>query len=409
MIKPPFLIRDAQESDMPTINYLFASQDFPDAPGPEGIRVAIGDGNVMFGAIRIEHAPDGSDNINPVVVFGVKQGLGVGKALVVDALKKHPDLRLVARGHSVGFYEALGFVRCGWEDIDPRYRTDCDMCPMLGTCGPVPFKSVPARHVLTFLGTSSGCGVPAFFCHCPACEEARRDPSKRRGCTGVVIQGNGTMLIDTPPDVRQALIREGFDTIDELFLTHAHYDHLGGLGELEYFIRLCREDTLPFRGSSHALAEALQEFSYMDDCFELDAIDDYATRSFDGMTIQALPLNHCPGAFGYLITTPNGHRTFYAPDTAELKPEVVEILKGVDTLIMDATFWKNVGVHKTHHTVHQTVDEGINLLGAGKVILQHLAPHMCDEGVNEIHEIYQYAAQFGERVAVAEDGMKVEL
>ena len=103
MIKPPFLIRDAQESDMPTINYLFASQDFPDAPGPEGIRVAIGDGNVMFGAIRIEHAPDGSDNINPVVVFGVKQGLGVGKALVVDALKKHPDLRLVARGHSVGF------------------------------------------------------------------------------------------------------------------------------------------------------------------------------------------------------------------------------------------------------------------------------------------------------------------
>ena len=25
------------------------------------------------------------------------------------------------------------------------------------------------KHTFTFMGTAAGCGVPAFFCDCPAC------------------------------------------------------------------------------------------------------------------------------------------------------------------------------------------------------------------------------------------------
>ena len=25
-------------------------------------------------------------------------------------------------------------------------------------------------HTFTFMGTGAGCGVPAFFCNCPACQ-----------------------------------------------------------------------------------------------------------------------------------------------------------------------------------------------------------------------------------------------
>ncbi len=409
MIAPEFRIRDCVPEDMELIRYLFASEGFGTLKEHENIRVAVTPDNTMYGACRLEKDSEGCWNVRPIVVFDAVQGKGVGRALLEDAFRIQPDIKLVSRGDAEPFYLACGMRRGTWDDVAPEFVSECSACPDREACGPRVYLSEPVKHTLTFLGTSSGCGVPAFFCHCPACEEARRDPSKRRGCTGVAIQGHGTTLIDTPPDVRHQLIRENISNIDELFLTHAHYDHLGGLGELEYFIRLCRGGVLPFHGSAHAIDEALKEFSYMDDCFEIDAIDDYDTRVVDGLTIQALPLNHAPGTFGFLMTTPHGTRMFYAPDTAELKPEVIEILKGVDNLIMDSTFWKNTGSHKTHHTVEQTIDEGLNLLDAKRVYLQHLAPHMCDEGVNEIEEIYKHVEQYDGRVIVAEDGMKVEL
>ena len=405
-----FYLRDACEADLPLLRQLFAEEGFGDLSSVENVRVAATRDNVMYGALRCEQGSDGAWYVRPVVVFDAMHRHGVGQALLNDALKRHADLRLSSRGAIGPFYESCGMQKCSWSDIAPEFARECqELCPDYKTCAPQPYRSAPVEHTLTFLGTSSGCGVPAFFCHCPACEDARKDPKKRRGCTGVVVQGRGTLLIDAPPDLRHQLNREHVDRIDELFLTHAHFDHMGGLGELEYFIRLHCLDKLPFRGSADALAGAFEEFSYMQDIFSEDAIKPYELREFDGLTIQALPVKHCKGSFGYLLQTQKGTRTFYAPDTAELESKVIEILQGVDNLIMDATFWKNRGTHTTHHLVKDTIDEGINLLNAKKIYLQHLAPHMCDPGVDEIKEIYKYAAQFGGRVIVAEDGMKVQL
>ena len=404
-----FYIRNARTEDLPLLRQLFAEEGFGDLSSVENVRVAATRDNIMYGAIRCEKGSNHAWYVRPIVVFDSMQGHGVGKALLNDALKQHVDLRLSSRGEIGPFYESCGMQKCFWEDIAPEFARECkELCPDYKECAPQPYRSIPAKHTLTFLGTSSGCGVPAFFCHCPACEEARKDPTKRRGCTGVVVQGRGTLLIDAPPDLRHQLNREHVDRIDEFFLTHAHFDHMGGLGELEYYIRLHCLDKLPFRGSSEAIKGAFEEFSYMQDIFEKDEIKPYGIREFDGILIQALPVKHCPGSFGYLLKTPYAN-TFYAPDTAQLEDRVIEILQGVDNLIMDATFWKNRGTHITHHLVKETIDEGINLLHAQKIYLQHLAPHMCDEGVNEIEEIYKYAAQFGGRVIVAEDGMKVQI
>lgn len=408
MITPAWRIRDAVEADLPIIKQLFAEQGFGSIASVEGIRVASTQDNTIYGALRCEQLSDGAWYVRPVVVFGSVRGLGVGRGLLNDALKLHADLRLVSEGYAAGFYDACGWVRCSWDEIAPEHVRECELCAERATCGAQPFRSAPLRHTLTFLGTTSGCGVPAFFCHCKACEAARKDPSLRRGCTGVALRGHATVLIDTPPDVRHQLIRENICDLDEVFLTHAHFDHLGGFGELEYLVRLYRESALPFHASKHAMKEAFAEFGYMDDCFKKDAMEPWSTREVDGLKIQAIPVDHCPGCFGYLITAPSGSRTFYAPDTAALKPKVKEALQGVDKLIMDATFWGDAGNYKTHHSVQQTVAEGLEL-DAGQIYLTHFAPHICQPEENTEELLAEYVKQFDGRVIIARDGMQVEL
>ncbi|MEF9841124.1 MAG: MBL fold metallo-hydrolase [Raoultibacter sp.] len=263
----------------------------------------------------------------------------------------------------------------------------------------------PTAHTFTFLGTGAGCGVPAFFCDCPACQEAKQNPRARRGCCGVMVEGNQRLLIDTPPDLRHQLVRENVSTIDRLLYTHAHFDHLGGLGELEYLVRLKRQEALPTAASADALAGINREFGYMTDCLALEELKPFAPFIYDEVTYTALPVTHAPGTFGYLIETP-ATKLFYASDTGRLTPEVTQRVQGADLLIMDATFWKNNWSPTAHHSVQETIEEGLEL-GAKTIYLTHLAMHY-DEPIT-LAQLEEYLKQYEGRIKVASDGLKLTL
>ena len=102
MITPAWHIRNATLADMPLIRQLFEEQGMGTVEVPKGIRVAITPDNIMLGALRCEELSDGAWYVRPVVVFDSVRGTGVGRALMKDALKLHPDLRLVAEGYCAG-------------------------------------------------------------------------------------------------------------------------------------------------------------------------------------------------------------------------------------------------------------------------------------------------------------------
>lgn len=258
-----------------------------------------------------------------------------------------------------------------------------------------------SRHTFTFMGTGAGCGVPAFFCDCPACEEARRDPRARRGDCGVMVRGERTVLIDTPPDIRHQLLREDVRHVDELLYTHAHFDHLGGLGELEYMVQLATKAPLSTYGSADTLAGVRQEFHYMIYCLDMRELDPFTTIDLDGASYTALPVTHAPGTFGYLIETPHT-RLFYASDTGKLPPETAERVHGVDVMALDSTFWKKNWSPDVHHSVQETIEEGLSL-DVGTLYLTHLAMHY-DEPVT-LAQLEKYLKQYGDRVRCAADGL----
>ncbi|MEG0324695.1 MAG: MBL fold metallo-hydrolase, partial [Raoultibacter sp.] len=250
------------------------------------------------------------------------------------------------------------------------------------------------NHSFTFMGTAAGCGVPAFFCDCPACNEARNDPRARRGDCGALIRGEKTVLIDTPPDLRHQLLREDVRTIDELLYTHAHFDHLGGLGELEYLVQLVSKTPLPTYGSTTTLEGVSTEFHYMTYCLDMRDIAPFSEIEIDGVRYTALPVTHAPGTYGYLIETAET-RLFYASDTGKLPPETAERVRDVDIMALDATFWKRNWSPDAHHSVQETIEEGLEL-GAKTLYLTHLAMHY-DEPIT-LAQLENYLKQYNGRV-----------
>lgn len=133
-----FTIRDARDDDMPTIN-AYAYQEGMDAfPSAENVRVAVNADGEIVGFLRLAFGDGGVAHVNPVVTYPTWRGFGVGRALMDEALARYGELRFVARGSAVGFYEKLGYAPIPWEDVTMSVSEDCTDCEMREECRPQP-------------------------------------------------------------------------------------------------------------------------------------------------------------------------------------------------------------------------------------------------------------------------------
>lgn len=141
-----FTLRPVREDDRALIDAYTYAEGMDRLPSLDRVTVAANGSDEPVGFIRIALDSQGTAHINPVVVYRDWRGYGVGRALVEAAEAEHGELRLVSRGSSKPFYEALGYECCGWELIEPGVSEDCDGCPLYDECGPQPMRKLPARE-----------------------------------------------------------------------------------------------------------------------------------------------------------------------------------------------------------------------------------------------------------------------
>ena len=91
-----------------------------------------------------------------------------------------------------------------------------------------------------------------------------------------------------------------------------------------------------------------------------------------------------------------------------MPPEATaERVRGVDVLVLDATFWKrNWSPERRTTACRKTIEEGL-ALDAGTVYLTHLAMHY-DEPVT-LAELEDYLQQYEGRVRPAADGLTLDI
>lgn len=136
----PYMLRPAVESDKPYLDAFCYSEGMADLDSLDDVTVAVDMDDDPIGFIQILAGSNGVAHVYPVVVNPNWRGLGIGKALVDDAHKKHGELRLVSRGTSVGFYKKLGFEECDWSLIDNECTEGCADCPTKESCAPLPMR-----------------------------------------------------------------------------------------------------------------------------------------------------------------------------------------------------------------------------------------------------------------------------
>lgn len=223
---------------------------------------------------------------------------------------------------------------------------------------------------VTLLGTGTSTGVPVIGCGCGVCRSP--DPRNRRTrCSALLRCGDRQLLIDTSTDLRQQALAANLGRVDAVLYTHTHADHVNGIDDLRAF-NLKSGTAIPIYASAEAIAVIRGNFGYIfDEELEPGYRPQLTTRSVDGpfelfgLQVVPVPLLHGKGqALGYRIGD-----FAYLTDCSALAPGAVELLQGLDTLVIDALRFRP---HPTHFNIAQAIAVAARL-GARRTLLTHLS------------------------------------
>lgn len=242
----------------------------------------------------------------------------------------------------------------------------------------VPHSTSFPRGVVTFLGTGTSVGVPAIGCDCDVCLSSE-PKNKRTRCSITVRLPGGTLLIDTPPDLRTQLIREKIGLVHAVLYTHEHADHVFGLDDVRLFpFRLGHAVPLYCNATVESHIRASYAYAFTDreqthpgatPKLEFRRIDDQPFEAL-GTTVTPIPMKHGPhfDVFGFRIGD-----FAYCTDTNQIPEESMKRLAGVKTLVVGALRFEP---HPTHFNIDQAIEVG-GQVGAERTLLTHTG-HQLD-------------------------------
>ena len=251
---------------------------------------------------------------------------------------------------------------------------------------------------ITLLGTGTSCGVPVIGCQCETCRST--DPrDKRLRCSLLVETPSTRVLIDCGPDFRQQIMTMPFRRIDAILITHAHYDHMGGMDDIRPYCQFGEinvfADPIARKGLLQMLPYCFEEHRYPGvpaiGLHEIQAGTPLHIGDLDILPIQVLHgqlpiLGFRFGSFAYIT------------DMKTIADDQARLLEGVDTLVVNA-----LRFDRPHHS-HQLVSDAIGFARSLNV-RRTLLTHLC-------HDIGLHAHSsklLPEGVELAYDGQVIEL
>jgi len=251
---------------------------------------------------------------------------------------------------------------------------------------------------VTVLGSGTSQGVPVIGCNCSVCSSLDYRDKRLRASIHIEVDGK-SLIVDSGPDFRQQVLREGITRLDALIFTHEHKDHTAGMDDIRSFNFLQQKD-MPVYAAPRVLHQLKQEYSYVFSEVRYPGAPQVEIHELDGNPFEAEGISVTPievlhyklPVFGFRV----GDFT-YITDAKTISEKEIEKIKGSKVLILNA-------LQQTEHLSHFTLNEAIEMaqkIGAEKTYFTHLSHKMGRH--KEVEPLLP------ENISIAYDGLKIDL
>jgi len=228
--------------------------------------------------------------------------------------------------------------------------------------------SAVAHARLTFLGSGDSQGVPRWWCDCEVCREARAaGVNARRRPSAMLEDGGERVLLDAAPEARLQLSDAGVRALDAVLVTHAHNDHLLGLGEIADMARWTGT-TVPVFAPAEVLPQIRERFAYLTRGPYAERLPmrplEAAGRRFAGWDVTPVRVPHGFNGYAYGLRFDRPHAAWgYLPDSLDL----------TDTAPWEALALLVLGTSFRHETAPRHTRSVYDMVEAA-ALLQRLRP-----------------------------------
>jgi phosphoribosyl 1,2-cyclic phosphate phosphodiesterase len=234
---------------------------------------------------------------------------------------------------------------------------------------------------VTLLGTGASAGVPMIGGVDGRGDWGECDPGETRNirtrASIAITGGAGTLLVDTPPEMRMQLLSCRIAQVDAILYTHAHADHITGLDDVRLLNRVANRPLDAF-GTQATLGELTHRFDY--------AFQPWDQRGFfrpvlvprlvspgesfnaAGLSVRLFDQDH-----GFIHTLGLRVGGFgYSTDVVDLDDAAFAALAGVHTWVVGC-FQREP--HRTHAWLARVLD-WVDRLKPRRTVLTHMGTDM---------------------------------
>lgn len=273
---------------------------------------------------------------------------------------------------------------------------------------------------IKYLGTAAAEAVPAPFCECEVCENARKKGGRNLRTRSQALV-DGKLLIDFPMDTYTHTLQANFKLckVEGCIITHPHYDHLfpdelycrtkvaAHMKEEKPFCMYGVEETVEKIRTASSAAVLEKE-----DRLRLQTIAPFVPFTVGEYTVTPLKADHGTSLPVIYAVEKDGKALLYAHDTGLFPEETMEWLKNTDICFDFVSYDCTNGLLEWDNRNHMGLTgdvimrEKLKELGRIHDKTVHVVNHFSHNGLAGYDELAPVAEEKG--FIVSYDGLEIE-